>query len=189
MDQGAVEVSAHTANGEPAQKLPVIGGEGRVFQQSRPVFQGQGKGGSTPPQGDAGVIPGTQDIRHGQALKVLRPGVVRVFQQPAGKTLVLARFLVPHEARQQSGHSLDQAQGGGFAAVQHKIAHGNALNGKKLFNARVQPFVAAADQGDVGRARNVRVVGACPVLFRRVAQRQFTGKGLGKRFALGGKID
>ena len=149
MQQAKGKIASGPLARQTAQKSRVLARQRRFRQQVGTLAQGGLQGFFAPPAGDADMIPAAQHVRHGQALQHLRARVVRIFQQPVGKTLVLAGLLLAHVARHETGHSLQHGQRSAFPAVEHGLAHADRLKREKIVQASVQPFIAAADEGDV----------------------------------------
>ena len=75
-----------------------------------------------PPRGDPGMVAGGEHVGDRPALELLRPRVVRMFEQPVLKTLMVARELVAHDAGQQPHDGVEQHQRGRLAAGQDVVA-------------------------------------------------------------------
>ena len=73
-----------------------------------PAFAGEPLGLGAPPGRDFGVVAGGQHLRDRPALEHLRPGILRVFQQPVGEALVRAGGLLAHDAGDEPHAGVDQ---------------------------------------------------------------------------------
>ena len=60
-------------------------------EEVRPALAGQPLGFRAPPRGDPGMVAGDQHVRNRPAFELLRPRIVRMFEQPVLEALVVAR--------------------------------------------------------------------------------------------------
>src|SRR5829696_1378076 len=67
----------------------------------RPPLTGEPFGFGATPGGDPGVIAGGEHVGDGIALEQLRPGVLRIFQQPLGEAFLGARCFLAHYSGEQ----------------------------------------------------------------------------------------
>ena len=147
--------------------LDVSIGQGSPGQNIGPHAQGRLQTLLPPPLGDAAVMPRRQDFGHPQTLVLLGPGVVRVFEEARAEALLVGTLVLAHEVGDEPAHGLDEAQGAGFAAVQHEVAHGHGLDGAEFLQTGVEAFVPPAQQGQF------------------LLPGQLAGQGLGQGAALG----
>src|SRR6266540_152842 len=96
--------------------------------QIGPAFPGQTLRLGPSPAADPSVIARHQYLGHCPALPDLRPGVVRVFEQPLGKTLLRQRLGATHDPGQQPHAGVDQRDRRRLAARQDKIAEAHLLD-------------------------------------------------------------
>src|SRR5581483_4965702 len=126
-------------------------GRDQVWPSLRSPRQGVGPS----PAGDPAVVARTQDLGHGPAPELGGPGVVGVLEQALAKGLVLGRLLVAHHARDQSGHGLDDHEGGRLTTGEHVIADRQLVVHEVLAHAFVHALIAPAQQREpvAGRQR------------------------------------
>src|SRR5216683_7344348 len=78
------------------------------------------------PRADLRMIAAQEDLRHPHSAELLRPRVMRIFEQTARAERLLAkRFRVADHARYQPRDRLDHDHRGKLAAAQHVIANRN----------------------------------------------------------------
>src|SRR5581483_3408351 len=83
------------------------------------------------PGGHFGVIAGAQHLGDRPALEVLRPRVMRVFEQAGGEALLGGGGLLAHHPGQEAHAGIEQRQGGDLAAREDVIADGDLLDGAR----------------------------------------------------------
>src|SRR5262249_52927573 len=101
-----------------------------------------------PPLADPVMMTGEQYLRHRAAIPILRPRVVRIFEEAVLETFLRERRLVAHHARQQPHASVDERDRRRLAAREDEIAEAQLLDAARLDHPLVHPLVAAADQVD-----------------------------------------
>src|SRR5665213_2727975 len=93
------------------------------------------------PLSDLGVVAGREHLGDWRALQDGGPGVLRIFQQAIGKTLLGGRGLFAHDAGQQPYAGVEQRECRGLAAPQHEVAERDFLE----LARRDQPLVNALE--------------------------------------------
>src|ERR1700674_2400981 len=100
------------------------------------------------PRRHLAVITGNEHLGDRAALELLRPGVLRVFQEARLETLVGARRLLAHHPRQKPYAGIEQRVGGDLASRQHEVAHGTLFEAARGDDPFVDALIAAADEHD-----------------------------------------
>src|SRR3974390_1766894 len=107
----------------------------------RPALPGGALRPGPGPGGNLGGVAGNEDVRDRLALKYGRPGVLRVFQEALGKTLLNRRGLLAHHPGEESHAGVKQRQRRNLAPRKHKIADRDLLEAARLD----QPLVHALE--------------------------------------------
>src|SRR5712691_2142592 len=92
-----------------------------------------------PPGADLLVVARHQHLRNCPPLPELWPGVVRVFEQPLGKTFLRQRLGAANNAGQQPYAGVDQRDRRRLAARQDEIAEAHLLDQAGFEHALVNP--------------------------------------------------
>ena len=100
--------------------------------------------------------PESSDVGHTLAAELGRPGIVRVFKQAGGVGVIRGAIGVAQDAGQQPRNRIDKHQGGQLTAGQDEIADRDLVGHELPTDALIHTLVAAADNGDAGRAEPAR---------------------------------
>src|SRR5688500_947173 len=86
-------------------------------------------------------------------LEVLRPGVLRVLEQPLLETFVGMAVLSAKHAGDETHDGLEQRHGGDLAAGKHVVADRDLLETARLDDALVDALEPSADDDGAGSGR------------------------------------
>jgi hypothetical protein len=93
------------------------------------------------------MIAGQKDFRNCFSLKDPGAGVVGVFQQPLFVGLFDLGFRTPQHLGLQTNHRIQQDQGRRLSAAEDVISDRKLIVAVKGADAFIDPFIAAANQG------------------------------------------
>jgi hypothetical protein len=101
------------------------------------------------------MMAGQQYFRHIAALPYRRPRKMRVFEQPPLEALLLKTCFRAQHSGQQPHAGVDQGNGRGLAAREHKISEADLLEPARLDHPLVHPFVASAQHANPRAGRQL----------------------------------
>src|SRR4051812_42480485 len=111
-----------------------------------------------PPLAHLAVVARQQDLRHGVAVPVVRPRVVRVLRgalERVAERLLDRAVLVPERPRQLAQHGVRHGHRRQLASRQHVVADRDDVGCQLLVHALVEALVAPAQQRQLGAAREL----------------------------------
>src|SRR6266851_933076 len=98
------------------------------------------------PRADLRMVAAQEDLRHPRSAEILRPRVMRIFEQTArAERLLVQRFRVADHARHKTRDRLDHDHRGKLAAAQHIIANRNFPIHERS-DALINTFIATGDE-------------------------------------------
>src|SRR5258706_5299321 len=132
-----------------------------------PPLPGYALGLRLAPVRDLRMIAGVERWGNPKPLKVLRTGVMGVFEQARGEAFLGYRGLLAEDSRDEPDAGLDKGHGGDFPPGEHEIAQRKLFHAAGLDRALIQPLEPRAKED---RARALAEL-AHPFLGQRGAPR------------------